>query len=460
MAENFESQVTSTTSGNATKGRALKRMKLVFNGTEVKFAVNPEEYTQSEPNKATITQTKGGAWIDAWGAGIVEISIKGTTGVRGTGTSIDTGYNRWKELRGLIRKVYESVDDGQEITDDLLIKFYNYTDNEYYYCYPAQSGIELYRSKSRPHIYQYNIHLWGLRRIGQPKQSVGTIGNPNKKGSSGSSTQTTKNSKTSTSGGPQVYTTRNSVTESEADKVIVTNTKTKTILGLQEDAYEYLTALEPLIGGKAGKISPITGFQCVQGITIQSSGTISNVTPFDGYELIDVNETDLLLAEVKFISRVSVETYDMVEKIKDYSPDVLSPAYCPLVVGLTNKQKVISAIANSQQYDSTIYVLLEDYVKRSILSKTEVNRIKIILLETMMIYRELYRIYDSNEESLSTTVTMTNIEILLRNIRSVILYFDVTSTDLNKYDRMEISHELRELEKILTQVRTDIIDYL
>ena len=77
-----------------------------------------------------------------------------------------------------------------------------------------------------------------------------------------------------------------------------------------------------------------------------------------------------------------------------------------------------------------------------------------------MIYRELYRIYDSNEESLSTTVTMTNIEILLRNIRSIILYFDVTSTDLNKYDRMEISHELRELEKILTQVRTDIIDYL
>ena len=61
-----------TTSGNAYKGRPLKRMKLEYNGTSVKFAVNPEDYTQSIPNRITVTQTKGGAWLDAWGSGIVD----------------------------------------------------------------------------------------------------------------------------------------------------------------------------------------------------------------------------------------------------------------------------------------------------------------------------------------------------------------------------------------------------
>ncbi len=171
--------VNDASSGNAVNGRRLLRMKLEWEGMEYMFAVNPDDYTQSEPNKATVTQTKGGAWIDAWGEGIKEITIKGTTGVGGsskTGTADgDIGYNRWKQLRNLIQHVYDSVEDGQKVA---LMKFYNFTDKEFYYVYPAQGGIELYRSKSRPHIYQYTLHLWAVRRLGEAETERQALGNP------------------------------------------------------------------------------------------------------------------------------------------------------------------------------------------------------------------------------------------------------------------------------------------
>lgn len=441
-------------SGNATNGRTLKRMELEYNGINVKFAVNPTDYTQSKPNRATLTQTKGGAWIDAWGAGIVEFTIKGTTGVKGSGKNIDTGYNRWKNLEKLFDKLYEAVTDGEEVKE--LIKFYNHTDNVFYYCYPTQNGIELYRSASKPHLYQYTINLWGIRKIGQPATSSGTIGNPNKKSkSSGTTSKTSKNQTSSYKGGSE-YQTKNRITLSDSDVSTVTNTKTKTFSDIQEDCLEYMSDLEPLIGGKAGKISPITGFQCTQGITMQNSGTISNVNPFTGDNLSD--SPSILLSEVKFTNKVSVETYDLYTKIKDYSPEVLSPAYS-LIIGTTPKQRVIQAVGNSTTYDSTIFELIVKYQPKSYISKTEINHLKIILLESMMVYTQLYKVYQQTEE-LSTTLTTTNLGILIRNIQAMIMYFTLKSIDNNRYQRMDISEQLRQLEKILTQISTDIIDYL
>ena len=332
----------STVSGNAYKGRTIKRMKIEYKDKSIQFAINPEDYTQNEPNKVTITQTKGGAWIDAWGGGIVELTIKGTTGVKGTSNNIDTGYQRWKELRNLIRSVYEEITDGEEVKD--LIKFYNFTDNEFWYCYPNQNGIELYRSKSRPNVYQYTINLWGVRRIGQPESSSGVIGNVTN--TSGSSSVTSKNTVTHSASGNS-NTLRNALKNSEVDNSTVTNTKTKSVLGIQEDCLKQMTLLEPLIGGKAGKISPVTGFQCTQGITMQSSGTVSNVTAFTGKDLSDT--LDLMLSEVRFVSKVSVETYTMVTKIREYSPES-----CPCVSKLTTWFSV-SSVENRSKSQPNAY---------------------------------------------------------------------------------------------------------
>lgn len=444
----------SKTSGNAYSGRNLKRMELEYKGYNIKFAVNPTDYTQNKPNKATITQTKGGAWIDAWGAGIVEFTIKGVTGVKGGSASIDTGYLRWKELEKLFDTLYNAIVDGEEVTD--LIKFYNHTDNEFYYCYPTQAGIELYRSASKPHLYQYTINLWGIRKIGQPATSEGVIGNLTKNSNNGTTTTTTTNQSSTYSGGTKVYNTKTRSFDSEVDVVTTTNTRTKTILGIQNDCASCMEALEPIIGGKAGKISPVTGYNCANGITMQSSGTISNVDSFAGSDW--THDLDLLVQETRFTSKVSYETYELYTAIKEYSPDVLSPAYS-LIIGTTPKQRVIQAIS-SHQYDSTIYELITQLLPKSYISKAEANHIKVIMLESMMVYQELYNIYNQNTEEISSHLTPTNMAILIRNIQAMIMYFSYKTTDSSKYYKQDISAELRKLEKIMTQICTDIVDYL
>ena len=71
------------TSGNMnTSTKTLKRMEFEFKGQSYRFVLNPETYEQSEPGKVTITQTKGGAFVEAFGAGIIEITISGTTGFK------------------------------------------------------------------------------------------------------------------------------------------------------------------------------------------------------------------------------------------------------------------------------------------------------------------------------------------------------------------------------------------
>lgn len=165
------------TSGNMnTSTKTLKRMEFEFKGQSYRFLLNPETYEQSEPGKMTITQTKGGAFVEAFGAGIIEITISGTTGFKNRTQQAESGYKKFKELRNLIKSVYDDVEDGREIKD--LLKFYNYTDNEYYMTYPDK--FELSRSKSQPLLYKYTIHLYVIRRIGDPEPDTSTtiIGNP------------------------------------------------------------------------------------------------------------------------------------------------------------------------------------------------------------------------------------------------------------------------------------------
>lgn len=112
----------------------LKRMEFEYGDKTYKFALNPEIYTQSEPSRTTVVQTKGGGYIDAWGAGFVTIEIKGTTGFKnGTGNPTN-GFDKFVELRDLIRQVYKDVKPGSKVEN--LIKFYNYTDEDHWYVYP------------------------------------------------------------------------------------------------------------------------------------------------------------------------------------------------------------------------------------------------------------------------------------------------------------------------------------
>lgn len=141
---------------------SLKRMEFKYGDTTYKFALNPEVFDQSEPGRATVIQTKGGAFIDAWGAGLISIEIKGTTGFKnGTGDPTN-GFTKFKELRDLIRKNFTDVKPGEKVAN--LLKFYNYTDDDNWYVYPEK--FELNRDKSRSLLYVYDILLIGLAKIG------------------------------------------------------------------------------------------------------------------------------------------------------------------------------------------------------------------------------------------------------------------------------------------------------
>lgn len=136
----------------------LKRIEFVIAGTSYQFAINPEEYTQDEPSRSTVTQTKGGAWVDDFGGGLPMIQIRGSTGF-----NHGLGVEKFKELRDLIRKYYQSADAEMEFI------FHNWTDDESWVVHTDPQGFRLLRNKSNPLMYMYDIRLICLRQAKLPK---------------------------------------------------------------------------------------------------------------------------------------------------------------------------------------------------------------------------------------------------------------------------------------------------
>lgn len=452
----------STVSGQATGTRTIKRMEFEYAGTSYKFELNPEEYSQNEPSRVTLTQTKGGAWIDAWGAGIIEISIKGTTGVRGGTINVDTGYNRFKKLRELFKKCNEAVTDGEEVTE--LIKFYNHTDNEFFYCYPKPDGIQLLRSKSRPHMYQYSIGLYAIRRIGEPASSSGSIGNPNKTEKTGGGKSTTKTTSAVYNAGPENPTMFSPYSESQADYTTYTTTRSRYNVNIIDDAKEYSEKMASIIGGRKGKISPATAFQCMRGLDLQSTGTVANVMPVKIRDLIDEQSTSVyywLYANKMINTQVAIDTYEMTRDMKKYSRDWLSTEYTP-IVGLTPTDNIIYAAGNSKEYDSTLYVNSTDCRTKGQIGKADYYRIKILILECMRVYVEVSKIASVIDpyQTLTIPVTPTQAQYIIDNLHAMHLYLQITQDDSNRISRVELMRDLRKLEKLLTQIKTDVLIYL
>lgn len=144
----------------------LKRIEFAFNGKSYKFILNPEEYQMSKPNIADVTQTKSGAWIDEFGPGVPGVVMKGTTGFKNGTKNPKSGYVKFKELSDLLDSVYSRVKPGQTVPASKELKFYNYTDGEFWIVTPQT--FDILRSVARPTMYIYNIQLILQRKISQP----------------------------------------------------------------------------------------------------------------------------------------------------------------------------------------------------------------------------------------------------------------------------------------------------
>lgn len=144
----------------------LKRIEFEFQKKSYKFTLNPEEYTQEEPSRTTLTMTKSGGWIDDFGGGAPTISFKGTTGFKRGTKSPTKGFEKFFELRNLIREFYFKVAPGTNVTGANELTFHNYTDGEHWIVTPQV--FTLTRSVSRPLMYVYNIQLIAQRPADQP----------------------------------------------------------------------------------------------------------------------------------------------------------------------------------------------------------------------------------------------------------------------------------------------------
>ena len=127
--------------------------------------IRPEELTRSEPNRANITQTLGGAWLDDFGAGISTINIAGHTGWRGSinwdGAEIfqmlrDTVFTEWNKRRSNRPSQSSPPDDVELIFADQLNQQAMVV---------AVTNFQLRRHRSRPLLSQYSIQMAVLSEL-------------------------------------------------------------------------------------------------------------------------------------------------------------------------------------------------------------------------------------------------------------------------------------------------------
>lgn len=454
-------------SGNANGHRVIRRMELAFKDIAVKFQVNPEDYQQKEPGKSTLTHTKGGAWIDTWGAGVAEFQIRGITGAH----KDDVGFNRWLELRDCIRALYASVTDGETIRD--YLRLYNYTDGEFWYCWPMPDGFELTRSSTKPLIYQYTIQLWGLSRIGE---TVKMMGQRRYDEPIGPMPQTTSGGTKTTVSGGETYTTTKYVS-TEAAISTETFSATRTTEQLVNSCERLSETLEPLVGGRDGRISPITLNTIVSGIYVTPYGNVTNssinsgggVIQSDGYAtlqgvmfdddghlILGEDTPSILQIEAIFKPRVTKSAYEVWNLARKYDPKVMSPAYSRSN-GTTERDNVISAILTSKEYDSEIIQYLAQLESRLSIGGMEASYIRTVVLDCVSIYLELYGFAENRTQLKLSAASMKN---LISNIEAVILYFaDGDELSVTRDVALTLVHHLRQLHSVMLSVNRDIAIY-
>lgn len=238
----------------------------------------------------------------------------------------------------------------------------------------------------------------------------------------------------------------------------VINTRTKSKASIMEDSARYAKQLSPLIGGIGGRISPPTGFGCAEGVTVQEQGTVSNVMPFRGTDLAEqVSEYDLFLREACFVNRLSTGAAGMWRKIRAYSPDVLSDVHARWS-GRNGEDGVRYLVLYSTFYESTLYSMFRDYLKRGLIVRSDASYIKMVMLEAMHLYMELSKL--KNGTRFTSDLTSLDMSQILQNIEGVIQYFTYRTNSRVGMDRMDIIDQLRQIEKATIKAKTDVIDYL
>ena len=137
--------------------------------------IRPEELTRTEISRTSIQQTLGGAFVDSFGEGLIQINISGNTGWRGF-NGVDGGaffqalrgasFTAWHQAR------LQAVQTGTDPNSVQLV----FTDalNQTIDVVIPQT-FTLRRSRSRPLLCMYQIAMVGLGDIPPPSSGGGFL---------------------------------------------------------------------------------------------------------------------------------------------------------------------------------------------------------------------------------------------------------------------------------------------
>lgn len=142
--------------------------------SEFYFDPRPEELTYTHPTRASVIQTLGGAWVDDFGEGIVDITLSGHTGWRANeaplknGVTQPDGMDKAMTLRTLFSETFHQLrltaaNSGIDPDDAVKLYFVDTLNKTHWQIYPV--SFQLRRNKSRPLLYQYQLRMIGLDNL-------------------------------------------------------------------------------------------------------------------------------------------------------------------------------------------------------------------------------------------------------------------------------------------------------
>ncbi len=124
--------------------------------------INPEDFSQNEPARANVTQTLGGAYVDDFGQGLLQITIAGTTGYKARysteGLYVD-GYEEFSLFRKNVYRDFVTANDPA-----MTLHWFNWEDNEHYQIQPV--NFRLQRNARQPLLYRYEFQFICIRNHG------------------------------------------------------------------------------------------------------------------------------------------------------------------------------------------------------------------------------------------------------------------------------------------------------
>jgi hypothetical protein len=134
----------------------------------------PEDMSYTHPTRAAAIHTLGGAYVDDFGPGIVQISLRATTGYKMDILQNLTGavglaagdvmlFNLREALINAFHQERKALADNKQDPEGVQLLLVDTLNLAVWRVYPREFQVQ--RNRQRPLLYQYLLTLWGLEKL-------------------------------------------------------------------------------------------------------------------------------------------------------------------------------------------------------------------------------------------------------------------------------------------------------